>query len=841
MTSISGSSGGAKPGTAPIHYSRGQNRFDAYPEQRVAEDFTAFQESVLADRSPRKGLAYICSPLELDGENKAHRLKVGAKGRAFLPFDFDGVRDGETFDKLREYLSRYRGFGYTTARHTKESPRFRAILSVSRLMTYEESEQVSQALELRLIAHFGEGAIKFDRSVYRGEQPIYTPTKTSEVFRWEEGDPVDVAELLTDAPREKPRKSKAERPTNGAGTDDFPPSSALEIAKHCGQIKHIAETKGDVSEPLWYAGIEVFRLCTEAPDIIHEWSSGYEGYSKRETDKKIKQLEAKGVGPTTCGQFDIVNPGGCDGCLSKGFITSPIQLGDLEVEAESDSAPSMGEEFDALKKPDSAEAPDWVLELNKDHFVSSIEGRSFIFKETIDHKRRRKLIKYTTESFCLLYADAKVKVGTKHQPKSIPKGRAWLTSKHRRQFKGGVVFRPGGECQPDQYNTWRGFSVEPKQGDWSLLRAHILDNICQGDTARYSYTIGWLANAVQHPDTPAEVAYVMRGQRGVGKGVLAKNFGRLFGASYGYATSPERIVGHFNAHLETCIVLFADEAFYAGDKRHEAILKGLISDDDMYLERKGIDVVMADNVLHIIMASNSTWVVPAGAYERRFFIHDVGEDHRQDKPYFRAIAKQLDNGGLAAFLFDLLRYDLSKFDIHEMPDTAAMQEQKTHSLSPMDAWLLDALTNGVFTTAPLADAWLYGNDHDDPEDWEAPIECSRVYRSYVEHARAAGFRYPESSETLGVHLKGMFPGVKRGQKRVAGSKTKPYFYSFPPLSACRKAFNSMFNTRIGDTTVTPHSFKVTSAVYARGAVPFIYQPKAVDLQKPRKPNTRHLM
>ena len=44
-----------------IRYSIGVDKFDNLPKQLVADDFSQFMDSVLANRSPRKGKAYFCS------------------------------------------------------------------------------------------------------------------------------------------------------------------------------------------------------------------------------------------------------------------------------------------------------------------------------------------------------------------------------------------------------------------------------------------------------------------------------------------------------------------------------------------------------------------------------------------------------------------------------------------------------------------------------------------------------------------------------------------------------------------------------------------------------------
>ena len=70
------------------------------------------------------------------------------------------------------------------------------------------------------------------------------------------------------------------------------------------------------------------------------------------------------------------------------------------------------------------------------------------------------------------------------------------------------------------------------------------------------------------------------------------------------------MTGKFNAHLRNKCLLFADEAIVPGTEG-EGALKGLITETTIPIEQKGKDVVEADNHLHVILASNHTWVIPA--------------------------------------------------------------------------------------------------------------------------------------------------------------------------------------------------------------------------------------
>jgi hypothetical protein len=277
--------------------------------------------------------------------------------------------------------------------------------------------------------------------------------------------------------------------------------------------------------------------------------------------------------------------------------------------------------------------------------------------------------------------------------KTVARGSWWLTHPGRRQYE-TLTFAPGKTVE-GAYNLWRGFACQAAPGDCSLFLEHVRENICSGNLDHFEYLMNWLARAIQHPGTPGEVAVVLRGGRGTGKSLFARHFGALFGSHFLHVSDPKHIVGNFNAHLRDTIVLFADEAFFAGDRKHESILKTLITEPTIVIEAKGVDAEVAPNYTHLIMASNSPWVVPAGEDERRFFVLDVSPARAQDSAYFNAIAAQMDSGGREALLHHLMIRDLTGFDVRRVPQTQALRDQKQLSQEPHEAVMLDMLRNGV--------------------------------------------------------------------------------------------------------------------------------------------------
>lgn len=425
--------------------------------------------------------------------------------------------------------------------------------------------------------------------------------------------------------------------------------------------------------------------------------------------------------------------------------------------------------------------------------ISNLGGRCRIVERIDDPAlKRSRITKQSFEDFRNSWMHISVQIGVddKGQPKFMPKGAWWLQHAQRKQAR-TLVFAPNQTVDPKQgYNLWQGFAVAPKPGNCSKLLNHIKDNICNGQEAHWTYLMNWMARAVQEPATPGEVAVVLRGAMGVGKSFLAKVFGYLWGNHYMVVSNSSHLVGNFNAHLRDVCFLFADEAFFAGDKRHRSVLKSLITDQLLPVEAKGVDVEMAPNYLHIMMASNDEHVIPAGEDERRFLVLDVAKHQHQNSAYFAAIQKELSAGGYEAFLHELLTRDISEFNFRDVPKTEALMEQKMFSMGPEKEWWFNKLKDGRIL-----------QDH---EGWETEVIKDLLIADYVERAKWFNTTQRGSETRLGRLLHKMVPGLQTKQKQATFREhigdgmfadTKPkrmYHYVFPSLEECRKHWNEEF-------------------------------------------------
>jgi hypothetical protein len=371
------------------------------------------------------------------------------------------------------------------------------------------------------------------------------------------------------------------------------------------------------------------------------------------------------------------------------------------------------------------------------------------------------------EDFKHRYMNRYVSVQTDEGSRKIPSGKFWLNHPDRRTYD-SVAFRPNKPVvlPGNRLNLWRGFGVFPGEGSWKLMRDHIYDVLGAGDPQAGLYIERWLAYTVQHPDVVGETVLVLQGDEGTGKGTLARAMLKVFGPHGLPISQPKLLIGGFSGHLHYCCFLFLDEAFWAGDVQAEGRLKSLITEDTVTIEPKYFAPFQVPNLLHILMSSNSDWVVPAGPHARRYAVFKVSDKRMDDFAYFSALRSELDNGGAEAMLYDLLRLDLGDWRPRQIYKTAALAEQKAHSLRGLPAWIEQMLQEGSLP---------YGGFNGYPN--------RALTEDLTEHAKQ--FDKYTNKSLVPRELKKLFSVQPFGSGTARGWK-------FPPLPECRKLFEARF-------------------------------------------------
>lgn len=448
-----------------------------------------------------------------------------------------------------------------------------------------------------------------------------------------------------------------------------------------------------------------------------------------------------------------------------------------------------------------------VADVNAEFAFLLMGGKAFVLREF-----QHPTLKMPTQDFLTVTAFKDWKAPDRffdpEQDRMTGLGHMWLKDKRRRQYF-GLTFQPEGGPE-GWYNLWRGFAVEPAAplADFrdhakyfSTLHDHVLNNVAKGNRKVAQWVWAWCAHMFQRPTERVGVALILRGRQGVGKTALGDAIGSLLGPHYTLIDDPKHLVGSFNAHMASCLLLQADEAVWAGDKQAEGRLKSLVTSARHMVEKKNVDAEAMRNLVRLMMTSNNDWVVPAGMEERRFAVLDVGEDRMQDRDYFARLFGELRDGGASHLLSYLLAFPLDDVALAVLPRTDALFEQKLHSFEPHVAWWFDCLQRGAVQWG--AKKW--------PED----IATASVYKSYLSFAERLNVRRPLTAAVLGVKIGQLVParGFQRGKVTVEIDERGPMGelihtsdgkvptervngYRLPGIHACRLHFAALVRHEI---------------------------------------------
>jgi Family of unknown function (DUF5906)/Bifunctional DNA primase/polymerase, N-terminal/Primase C terminal 2 (PriCT-2) len=393
---------------------------------------------------------------------------------------------------------------------------------------------------------------------------------------------------------------------------------------------------------------------------------------------------------------------------SLGFKPNAIKLGTLLKALSNAGRGALIEEV--LRSPaeddfkDEPELPltaeDLALaEMNKTHFTVLEGGKYLVGRERMHPTLGTFTVDWFGPTAVRSHLDSRTV--TLDSGNTAALGSWWAKHPRRRQYD-AVTFDPSPTRKHvNIYNLWRGWAVEPVSGDWSLLKRLLLEVLCAGDQAAFDYVLRWSAFMVQRPEIPAEVALVFKGSKGAGKGTFARALRDLAGMHGKQVAQPEHFVGRFNEHLQDCILLFVDEGFWAGDPKAAGALKNLITEPVLTFEPKGKPIVSGPNMLHVVIASNEDWIVPASTDERRFAVFEASTVVRKNLPpgFFDDLNKQMKKGGIEALLYDLLKMELGSWHPRDaIPHTQALVDQKLQAFrrDPMAFWW-----HGLLETAGL--------------------------------------------------------------------------------------------------------------------------------------------
>lgn len=443
----------------------------------------------------------------------------------------------------------------------------------------------------------------------------------------------------------------------------------------------------------------------------------------------------------------------------------------------SDEAVNLVKDFALLMKSFANLWPEEhvVLTLNAKHALIHTDSTYVLTEKSRHNSKQMDFSLETRQSFLNFYESQKVECD-KGKVKTM--AQIWLNSPDQRRYDKGLIFDPTTTAHRNgHYNLWRGFAVEPKQGSCELFKQHLKKIICAGNKEHYEYVWRWLASLIQHPERRS-TALLLMGAQGTGKGVFVQGIGHLFGLHFTHIDNLTQVLGNFNYHLKSSVLVFCDEALWGGNRKDIGRVKAMITEEKMLIEPKGKDAIVLPNFRHFIFASNESWPLHLDQDDRRVMVLKVSDERRGDYEYFNKIDHELKNGGYEALLHELLSSPLQEKKSLELPTNNNSFSVKMLSANTPEKYLYECLLAGSFD---IGNAEIQ-------EGWKETVPSSRLYSDYCSWCERQGLRR-EDQRIMAARLYKILPSSKRIR---VGSPVQTYCMSFKTLAQCRIEFQKAF-------------------------------------------------
>jgi Family of unknown function (DUF5906) len=239
---------------------------------------------------------------------------------------------------------------------------------------------------------------------------------------------------------------------------------------------------------------------------------------------------------------------------------------------------------------------------------------------------------------------------------------AWLLDLTRREVTRVVVDPRNSEV--GAYNLWKPLTasqldpIEPSASYEELLAPiihHIHSVMTEQNIIHTNWLIDWMANMVQRPYQRSQVAILLYGKQGCGKGIIIDWMRKaVLGDACSFQTAdPEHdILGRFANGLTNKVLVQIDEV--KSLVNHADALKNIITNSTLRHEKKGRDIIVVDNLANLIFTSNNENVLAVPSDDRRFVFFRCSSLYRGDKAYFDSLGVFLDSPGIDRLFFQFL-------------------------------------------------------------------------------------------------------------------------------------------------------------------------------------------
>lgn len=226
----------------------------------------------------------------------------------------------------------------------------------------------------------------------------------------------------------------------------------------------------------------------------------------------------------------------------------------------------------------------------------------------------------------------------------------WLEHPARRTYT-DVVFNPYPRDHPtgpkaDQFNSYIGWAwtkdeilraydedLNPQRVDVvNAFQKHIFNVLCNRDHQKFQWFMCLLCKKIRQPWFRPDSCAVFTGNEGSGKTTVFDFLLAFAGKCGAKCTDVEQLLGNFNAEYRNKLIVYLDEASWAGAIRNNNQLKTFITSSTQRTEQKYRDSQVSPNYTMMFMTANDHVVVRQGEHARRWALFSVRLNSARGNP-----------------------------------------------------------------------------------------------------------------------------------------------------------------------------------------------------------------
>ena len=434
-----------------------------------------------------------------------------------------------------------------------------------------------------------------------------------------------------------------------------------------------------------------------------------------------------------------------------------------------------------------------LVELQKRFALSRIGGKLRVvdlleISELKQGIRQRPLSYFDTSDARLLMGRLLETLPVKTKPSDDIKN--FFSNPNTRVFV-DVCYSPS-QSSDDVINLWQGPRIKGQAGDWSVIKRHIREIICDCDESKFEYLIRYIAHMLQKPEEKPGVMIVLSSKQGTGKGLFFECLRRIWSSSTVFTSSIKDVVGQFNSVLENSYVLILDEAFFHGDRGAWDRMKSLTTESFLRIEAK-FQPQRQVNSLHRIFASTNHRQFGATTFDdRRHLFFGVAESRVGDFNYFKQLAEAIaDDAVIAAMVAELESMDLRGFNVREFPKSSERAFQVLESLIGFDDYWYQVLLSEQIDCSDLVFSVPYNFGF---------VSSSSLHRYAQKHVRSGPHKGRITHRMISDGLRSLCPSALQARGSAAHRDQRGFL--LPELKTARKEFAKALEIEVDWECVT---------------------------------------